>query len=72
MSPPGQEQPPDAIEAGGGPAADDDDDEFEPLDFDAQSSGSTSVTSSIYRHSYEKGRRCALPLARLDRGRGSS
>jgi hypothetical protein len=31
--------------------------EYEPLDYDAESSASTSITSSIYRHSFENGRR---------------
>jgi len=31
--------------------------DLEPLDFDAESAN-TSITSSIYKHSYEHGRRC--------------
>lgn len=44
----------DVIEAGNHEDAGDSD--LEPLDFDAESAN-TSITSSIYKHSYENGRR---------------
>lgn len=45
------------IEPASGPD-DEEDDEFETIDgIDATSSGSASVTSSIYAHTYENGRR---------------
>ncbi|KXH49767.1 methyltransferase [Colletotrichum simmondsii] len=47
------EQSPDIIEAGG----DVSDDVFQPSEWDASSSGSTSITSSVLKHSYENGRR---------------
>ena len=37
-------------------------DEFETSDYDASSTASTSVTSSIYHHHYENGRRVRLPF----------
>ena len=34
-----------------------DEDEFETSEYDASSTASTSISSSVYRHSYENGRR---------------
>ncbi len=42
-----------------------DEDEFETSDYDASSTASTSVTSSIYQHHYENGRR-VRPLFPLE------
>ncbi len=39
-----------------------DDDEFDASDYDATSTASTSVTSSIYHHHFENGRRVSPSL----------
>ncbi|KAJ3946945.1 uncharacterized protein N0V96_003322 [Colletotrichum fioriniae] len=59
------EQAPDIIEAGG----DVSDDGFQPSEWDASSSGSTSITSSVLKHSYENGRRYPIPNDDIEQNR---